>query len=246
MVRAVNETLPGDASVETPLLIVELVGPAGAGKTTLSRALCHRDGRISIVARFRVRKLGHLPFFVSNALLLLPTFLHEARQGRRLAWHEIKAMVYLTGWQQVVRREAPNHSTVVILDQGPVFQLARLHGFGPENIHGKRFEKWWAIVLERWASALDMVIWLDAPDAILLDRIRTRSKWHLVKDEPEQEACKFLARYRTSYEQMISALTANSGPRVLRFDTEQESPDRVADNLLLEFGLRGSCAEPVC
>jgi hypothetical protein len=44
---------------------------------------------------------------------------------------------------------------------------------------------------------------------------------------------------------MISALTANGGPRVLRFDTEQESPDSVVDNLLPEFGLKDSYAEHV-
>ena len=173
---------------------------------------------------------------------LLPTFLRQTQHGRRFAWHESKMMVYLTGWHQVLRRQTLNHGTVFILDQGPVFQLAQLHGFGPENINSERFEEWWASVLDQWASTLDMVIWLDAPDAVLLERIHTRSKWHLVKNESEQEAREFLARYRASFEQMISALTADGGPRVLRFDTQQESMDRVVDNLLLEFGLRDDCA----
>lgn len=242
MVRAVNETDSGDACVETAPLMVELIGPAGAGKSTLARALRHRDRRILTAARFRVGRLDYMPFFVSNALLLLPTILRQSRHGRRLAWSEIKMMVYLTAGNRLLRRQASNHAAVVILDQGPVFQLAQLHGFGPENINSEGFEQWWASVLDRWASALDMVIWLDAPDVVLLERVHTRGKWHRVKNESEQEAREFLARYRASYEQMISALTANGGPRVLRFDTAQESLDRMADDLLLEFGLKGACA----
>jgi hypothetical protein len=64
-----------------------------------------------------------MPFFVGNALLLLPTLLRQTRRGRWLAWHEIKMMVYLTGWHRVLRSQVPNHGTVVILDQGPVFKL---------------------------------------------------------------------------------------------------------------------------
>ena len=92
-------------------------------------------------------------------------------------------------------------------------------------------------MLKQWASALDMVIWLDAPDAILVERIRARSKWHLVKEKPEQVANKFLARFRTSYDQIIARLTANCGPRVLRFNTKQESLDQIVDKALAAFDL---------
>jgi thymidylate kinase len=146
-------------------------------------------------------------------------------------------MAILKGWHHALGRRASNNSSVTILDQGPIFMLAWLYEFGPESLKNKSVERWWDSMYKQWASTLDMVIWLDAPDTILVERIHARSKWHLVKGESEQEATEFLARSRTCYEQTIGKLTANSGPEPLRFDTDQESLDQIVDKVLAAFNL---------
>ena len=40
-------------------------------------------------------------------------------------------------------------------------------------------------------QVLDVVVWLDAPDACLLQRIRTRDKDHVVKNESTETVSKF-------------------------------------------------------
>lgn len=144
-------------------------------------------------------------------------------------------MVYLKAWHHVLERQAANNDVVTVLDHGPIYRLALLREFGPEMTKSQLYERWWDSMLKQWATIMYMVIWLDAPDVVLLERIYTRNSWHIIKGKSEQEAYEFLARYRTSYEQTITRLTANRGPTLLRFDTHQKSVDQIVDKVLAAF-----------
>lgn len=222
-------------------LVVELVGPAGAGKTTLSQGLSRSSEWILVGTPPYVRSIKDTPFFVGNCLMLMPMLLRLRRSNcRRLTRREIAWMATLNGWPAVLKRTLKRQSEVMLLDQGPVFLAAQLHVLGPASLSSELTETWWTGVYGRWSAILDLVVCLDTSDAILLERIRTRPKWHLMKDRPEPEVFEFLAHYRLTYERMISMLTADSsGPRVLRFDTARESPDTITNRLLNEFGLAG-------
>src|SRR5574341_2597090 len=110
-------------------LVVELVGLAGAGKTTLSRALSQRNEKFLVAADLELRKREHIPVFVGHVHFLLTVFLRRCRSGRWFTWDEIKAMVYLKGWPRVLRQQAGTNGTVILLDHGPVFKLATLNAF---------------------------------------------------------------------------------------------------------------------
>jgi shikimate kinase len=219
-------------------LIVELVGLAGAGKTTLSRALSQRDEKILVAADLELRKRAHIPIFVGNIPFLLPVFLRRCRSSRWFTWDEIKAMVYLNGWPRLLRQQAFNNGTTILLDHGPVFKLATLNAFGPARLKSQGFEKWWHSMFEQWAFTLDVVIWLNAPDTILAERINMRNQRHAVKGKSELEASKFLARYRTSYEQTLANLAAYGGPTLLQFDTSQASIEQIVDEVLVTCNLK--------
>lgn len=218
-------------------LIVELVGPAGAGKTVLSQALSQRVGTIAIGADLELRNIEHIPIFVINAPFLLPVLLRRAPPSKSFTWDEIKAMVYLRGWPRVLRQQASSNNTAILLDHGPVFKLAKLLAVGPERLKIGGFEKWWQKMLNQWASTLDIVIWLDASDSHLVERINTRSQRHAIKGKSEREASEFLARYRTSYEQILAKLTAYGGPTLLKFNTSQASIEKIVDEVLITCNL---------
>jgi hypothetical protein len=176
-----------------------------------------------------------MPFLVSNAFLLLPTILRQYRERKRFTWREIRMMVRLKAMHHVLGRPVSNNGAVTIVDQGPVYTLARLHEFGFERSKSQSLGGWWDNSLNQWATTLDAIIWLDAPDAILVERIYARDKWHSVKRQSEHEAYTFLARFRTSYGQVIAQLAASGGPKVLCFNTGQEALDQIAGQVLAAF-----------
>jgi shikimate kinase len=229
--------------------VVELVGPAGAGKTTLARVLAQKSNGVLLGDAPYYRRVGHWGFFAANAVLCLPTILRlsHKRRGRPFTSREIAAMVILKGWHRVLGRQALNGSKVVILDQGPVYMLAGLYGFGPESLQEQGARKWWASAYKQWAAALDVVIWLDTSDSGLLERIHRRDSWHIVKEKARPEALEFLMQCRSAYEHVLSTLTAEvGGPQVLRFDTSLESVDEIASQLLMAWGLRDNQARVAC
>ena len=236
MVGTVNK-LADKSNMGGPPTLVELVGSAGAGKSSLTRALNQCSERIAIGTYPEFRRIELIPFLVRSAHLLLLTFLRQYRNDRWLTRQEITRFVYLRGWRHVLRRQATN-GVITLLDHGPVFKLTQLHAEGPAKLRDQGLDRWWSSLLKQWANTFDMFIWLDAPDEILLERVRARDRGHPLKAISGIEANEYLARYRTSYARIICALRENRGPRLLRFDTGQESLNQIVDKVLIAFDLR--------
>lgn len=231
MVRAVNENKRESSR------IVELVGLAGAGKTTLSKALCQRDSKIVVCADIELRKIKHIPIFMSIVPRLFRLIVRRNQPVRMFTWDEIKALAYLMSWPNVLRRQASKGHAIILLEHGPIFKLAMLDAFGPAWFRSKDNARWWDAMYELWAETLDMVIWLEAPQSLLVERINGREQRHLVKGESREYARRFLALYRASYAKVL-AKTSPSGKVGLRqFDTYQTSVGRVVDELMLIWGL---------
>ena len=235
MVRLVTDTLAAKTGVKSPPFVVELAGPAASGKSSLLRALIQSDGGFAILADPERRRIKHIPFIVTSIFSSLPVLLRQSRSGRWFTWREIKSIVYLKGWHRVLRRPTAN-GVIIALEKGPVLRLAQLRAFDSGNISSRRFDEWWVSLLKQWAHTLEMVVWLDAPDGILLERIRARARpRHTIKERSEKEYGEFLARYRASIEGVFSSLRASGGPMVIRFDTDQESLGQIVDKTLLAF-----------
>lgn len=210
-------------------VVAEIVGPAGAGKSTLTRVL-HQRGQ-SLRTGLSVWGLPS-SLLVVNSFLSLPKIFGLYRSWGRIRLDEIKLIVRLSALHQLLGRESSKEYKTLLLDEGTIFALVKLLTFSEKNGENNRFDQWTQSLLSRWARRLDAVIWLDAPDEILAERIRTRGKPHRVKDKTDQEIYEFLARYRKSYEQVISELTAHHGLKLVRFCTESESLERIADQVL--------------
>ncbi|HWO71843.1 MAG TPA: hypothetical protein VNP94_14005 [Actinomycetota bacterium] len=199
-----------------PARFVEVAGVAGAGKTTLTGLLC-ADGHFRRGGFIHARTPSHLAHVVRSLPGLLPVVAGPSVRGLGPTWRELKLMVYASRWHRVLRRRA-EPGTVTLLDQGPLYAVVRLRA--EAALHGDpRFERWCDRVLDVWADELAAVVWLDADDGVLLDRIHRRRGSHEAKGLPVADVGRFVQRYRALFEAVFEAISSRGGPQVLRFDT---------------------------
>ena len=82
-------------------VVAEIIGPAGAGKSTLSRALRERDGG----RRTGLSVWGLPPLLLAtNAFTSLPILVGFYRGGRRLSWGEVNLVIRLNALHQLLGR----------------------------------------------------------------------------------------------------------------------------------------------
>jgi broad-specificity NMP kinase len=216
-----------------PLLIIELAGPAGAGKTTIRNALIKSNKTMQFGPVPQIRDVRNLPFFLWNWILLLPTFLVVLRAGkpRALTFRLSVRLSILNGWARQLKARYPTDTSVLILDQGPIYMLAELLRHCPVNFRTAA-PTWWERTCQDWANTLDMVICLDTPDEILLQRVRTRNKNHGIKQNADQWAAEFLAQSRWAQgEVLISMMEKPSKMKVIPIDTSQSSLDELVQRI---------------
>jgi hypothetical protein len=219
--------------------VVELAGPAGAGKTTIAATLASDcPGTLVGVDAGRVRTgLG-----LVRAAPMLQGGLRGGRLApRRSQWTtgELRSIAYLSAWRAPVAR-GPGDG-LVLLDHGPVFRLAMLAMHAPPVARGPGFQRWWRRTAVGWGALLDAVVSLDATDEVLLERIKSRPRYHRVRGAPGDEAEAFLARYRESYAQVLD-LVGRAGALVLRVDTSAGTPEALARVVLARLGRTDSGA----
>jgi thymidylate kinase len=218
--------------------IVEIVGPAGAGKTTLCQILNNYQELIQLTDFPDVHQVGNAPFYIRHGLgLVFPLARLYQRTSRQLSRREFAWLSVMRGWASILEKEAKKSSKVILLDQGPVYLIAEMQELGPKYLGSPKAEKFWQFLYYQWANTLDMVVYLDTDDKNLLERIRYRGQEHIMKSEQASTVFDFLAGYRRAYERILAILEANTtNLQVLRFDTSKMTSQEIADRLLAQFG----------
>jgi hypothetical protein len=194
-------------------VVAEIVGPPGSGKSRLHASL-EGDGVRTMGNYLAARRV---PAWTASALSLL-SVLREARTagfGRR----ELTWIVRLEATPRIIDSEAKD-APAVVFDQGPVYALVRLSEAMERPAAMPRTRAWFGSRLHRWAELLDVIVQLDAPDASLLERIRSRPKDHAVERLDEAQARESLARERASYRKIVDALVEGGRCRAVRLDTD--------------------------
>lgn len=220
---------------------MELIGPSGAGKTTLAEALRQQNHDIHIVSHPDFRALRHIPFFLRHTLPLMPDLacLQMSRDEQSFDPRDLLRMVILGGWHRKLKGQARNGG-VLLLDQGPVYMLAWFLGFGSLRFRNVGTNRLWKKTCKQWTDTLDMVVWIDAPDETLVKRVRSRQCWHGNKERSDLSASRFLAHWRSSLEYAVSSLIVGGKPTVLRVNSGEESPEVIVDRISVALGLKSN------
>jgi hypothetical protein len=153
------------------------------------------------------------------------------RDPHPAALPELVQLARLETLHEAVERARLRARDGVVVDEGPVFALSWMEVFYPDRA-GPHFTTWRRAALARWAATLDRIVLVDAPDATLVARLRTRAKAHPVKAAPELEIRRFMAAFRAAFSRVLADLGALGGPRLVTFVTGEEPTDRLADRVL--------------
>jgi len=208
-------------------IVVELVGPAGVGKSALAERLLARHD----VVRASVWNLPRA-LLLESGVRSLPQLVRLCIVTRALPREELKQIVRLNALRLFVRRRVAG-ARVVVLDEGPVFALSWLRVFGHPRLQNGRAEPWWRATYAVWAVLLDRLVLLDAPEPVLTSRIRGRHKpADVFRQMADGEIRDLVARYRMAFERVLGGLARAGGPPPVMLATTETTPGRLGDAVL--------------
>lgn len=210
--------------------VVELVGPAGAGKTAVLAAIRGRDPGIR--AGLSIDRRRFAPLLARHSLALLPMSLELLARRPRSWWPAFKYVLRLRTLPAALAHEAAAGYRAIVLDEGPIFSLTRLSVFQDASRGPGRLTREWHGALLRWIDWLDAIVWLDAHDPVLVRRIREREKPHQIKTRTDVEAARFLRRYRQAFRHVLEPIRAAGRARVIEIDTTSLTADQAAAAVL--------------
>jgi hypothetical protein len=189
--------------------------------------------------RFRPASLRDLPFAAWQAACLIPEVLRS-----RAGWptrEQLKSAAYLRAWHRVLRRQAQSTASAVLVDQGPIFRAALLGELEAGPFRRPNAAEWWSQVDMAWASALGAVVRLDAADDQLLPRIRERGKQHAIQQLSDDDSRAYLKSQREALDRCLGRFEAASdGPVIMRFETDHDDVDALAERVLQALQERGN------
>jgi len=207
--------------------IVELVGPAGAGKSAVAARLAREPG-VLCTSMWQV-PLTELAW---GTVQSVPSSLELMRRAGAPLSREVRHIARMRALLNYLDRDGLARYRLVVVDEGAVYTLAWLRVIGHPIFSGDRAAAWRAYVAGLWAATLDGVVRLDASDDVLGRRLRGRAKAHVLSNAPDAQVAAFSTHYRAAFDQVLADLGRYGTLSTRDFRTDEASPDRIVQQIL--------------
>lgn len=225
MVRSLGNLSGESGDMGKRSRVIELVGLAGCGKTTMTRMILDQCPNVKLSSPPVTNRISYAPFFITNLTLLSKMLWSLSRDGDgELSRREIAWLALLKGWPKRIRNIANDHRGTILLEQGSIYYLTSLFLLGPDCFHTGQVEQYWKDTFSEWANILDICVFIDASNETLAQRINAREKDHVVKEKNFASVDEFLNQWREAYMETISILQSNN-PELQVIKINNESLD---------------------
>lgn len=208
-------------------VIIEICGMPGAGKSTIFHLM--QSELPDVAFGCRVSIFDNWLTITLETFRVLPLYLKLGVGG--LFLYRLKLLLFLRTLYRIVRSRSQSRTRHMVFDQGPaflqVFLLAVASSFRPKEC----LKSWIAMDISRWSNLLNGIVWLDADDSVLLERVRQRNKHHSLKTRTAAERREFTEGFRFAYDWVLS-IYEEAGIPVLRVSTEENNVDVVKDRII--------------
>jgi hypothetical protein len=188
----------------------------------LARAMQELDSSVIRGAGLWGQARGAL---ATSALKLAPTIATTCIDSRSVAPRFLMQMIRTDALRQTTY--VPRQDELLVIDEGAVFALAWMDVFFP-RWNWPQGDEWRGRTIEWWAHRLNAVVRLDADDATLVRRIRSRSKKHAVKQLPDSGIRRFTDSFRIAFDNVLDELLAVRDVPVIELGTDVSRSEAVA------------------
>jgi thymidylate kinase len=201
--------------------VVEIIGPAGSGKTSLAKKLSTASNSLLTSVSWHDGKSALVKVVFRRLFQIASLAI------KKVPMEAIKELVGLETELDIMEKHKKWHVLPcrnLVLEIGPVFKVAKILMEGevrdPELIRR---------MCRKIADIVDLLVWIDAPNDILQARINSREKRHIMKDQASESIQEFLENYRKAFSSVISE--SGEGFPVVRFDSSIMSVDELSDTV---------------
>jgi hypothetical protein len=132
-------------SAPVRLMLVELMGPAGAGKSTIFEGLLDRDPTILVAPT--LRHSGYAPLVATNLLKAGATLVRRRAIESEDPREQLRVMMYVQAVPRVLPGLGSADDTALVFDQGPLLDIVVALD-APDDLLRERIntrEKWHAL-----------------------------------------------------------------------------------------------------
>jgi len=206
--------------------IIELIGPAGAGKSEVAACLARVPDVLCTSMWFVPRTE-----LAWAAVCTIPSALALVRRARTPLYRELVHIARLRALLNFLDREELSRYRLVVVDEGPIYTLSWLRVIGHPMFADSRTGSWRRYIAALWAAELDEIVQLDAPDAVLGQRLRTRAKRHALADASHTAITAFGMRYRSAFGAAINDVQRHGRVGLRDFRTDHFSAAEIADQI---------------
>lgn len=213
-------------NISEEVKIIELLGVAGVGKSTLANELKKKKGNLIINPTPSRTSMLLWKHIWKNRGLIFTIMLSKSQLKKEIIAAIVFSDIYLDNkFVNSIR----NKHKLIVFDQGILFLLAFLEKEYPEikvqNFHKVKINR---VITDYY----DSIIYLSCPINVLIERINTRDNWHRIKGENEDNTLKFLREYETIYLRLINYLDHQNNSVLGILKTDLLAPDILAHNVL--------------